>query len=811
MISLRTSVRLRPTRIGFLVSPSDQDSVRRIMRLCTCLWGGVYNPIIPVTQRLPSAWRNSRNITGLALSKNVLDFFEPDVFVEAKPGLAERLGIEYRQVGDGKSAVMGLEDFVRPAEGAWTDFGFGLNIIDLYRDLYRDEFRFAPRYDRRVGLPTAAKGEAAFVEAVFGAFPESPGLSYFKEAFIEFSDPVEITINSDTFPEIINDPYLFPLNFTRHGLDVSGDSNAEPSSFFVFDSNSTTDLIDLWNLRQFHRGVVPVNVSWCDKLAEFLRSFIHDRYVRVRPESRRYYTATKLEFARSIGEAKKKHLHELFRDLPDGSWSPVRHSEPNFYAERYERAFQPRRLHVTADERDVETIYSEKETPTIRFTALSPDFAESHSGIAARWVNVVSFNNVSGLDVATTVPRRSLDLRRWRIGGGMFVSREGFVLPARFKGWEETIHLTNGSDAIAPWLEAKGIRASKSDPGRIADELLASIGGLWGTYILEDAETLRLLDKMAKTKRLEDSGAVSEYPSRTATVREWSELIRRRQANQKYKRLELQDYIEAGALRLGLSLKCEICTFANWYSVSDLTDRPKCDRCLKKYSFPQATLNFGNTPWRYRITGPFAVPDYAAGAYSAILALATFTRKLSYSSVSTTFSTNLDLKTDTDNLEIDFALWYSRDEIGGQIEEPSFIVGEAKSFAKEAIRVGDVQKLKRLAILIPGTFLVFAVLKKQLSTQEVEMLRKLAVWGRKRLKDGRRRAPVIILTGTELFAETDIYTAWDEANGLAATIAEESLNHRGDDLRVLADLTQQIYLGLDPSYSVSARPISIGA
>jgi hypothetical protein len=48
MSDLSAEIQLRPTRIGFLVHPADLASVRRIMRACTCLWGGVYNPIIPV-------------------------------------------------------------------------------------------------------------------------------------------------------------------------------------------------------------------------------------------------------------------------------------------------------------------------------------------------------------------------------------------------------------------------------------------------------------------------------------------------------------------------------------------------------------------------------------------------------------------------------------------------------------------------------------------------------------------------------------------------------------------------------------------
>ena len=54
---ISASVTLRPTRIGFLVRPADLGSVRTIMRVCACLWGGNFNPIIPVFKKPPKDWK----------------------------------------------------------------------------------------------------------------------------------------------------------------------------------------------------------------------------------------------------------------------------------------------------------------------------------------------------------------------------------------------------------------------------------------------------------------------------------------------------------------------------------------------------------------------------------------------------------------------------------------------------------------------------------------------------------------------------------------------------------------------------------
>src|SRR5262249_21762615 len=86
------SVRLRPVRIGFLVSPSELAPVRRVMRLCCYVWGGRYNPIIPFLENAPPRWiEHHERANGPSITRGYIDFFEPDVLVEASPGMAEKI------------------------------------------------------------------------------------------------------------------------------------------------------------------------------------------------------------------------------------------------------------------------------------------------------------------------------------------------------------------------------------------------------------------------------------------------------------------------------------------------------------------------------------------------------------------------------------------------------------------------------------------------------------------------------------------------------------------------------------------------
>jgi hypothetical protein len=140
------------------------------------------------------------------------------------------------------------------------------------------------------------------------------------------------------------------------------------------------------------------------------------------------------------------------------------------------------------------------------------------------------------------------------------------------------------------------------------------------------------------------------------------------------------------------------------------------------------------------------------------------------------------------------------------------VFGEAKSFGggnreekdaiKDVFRDDDIENLKKLAIRFPGSILVCATMKQagKLSMDEVTRMAALAEWGREYISESHQtRAPVIVLTGIELFAPYSLHEAWEKVGGRHAEFLRPGWV-RTENLRVLADLTQQLYLNM-PSYS----------
>ena len=156
-------------------------------------------------------------------------------------------------------------------------------------------------------------------------------------------------------------------------------------------------------------------------------------------------------------------------------------------------------------------------------------------------------------------------------------------------------------------------------------------------------------------------------------------------------------------------------------------------------------------------------------------------------------------------VESDFILWHQHKEFSGLDYPTDTVFGEAKSFGRPGETVfeqDDIDRMKLLAEAFPGSILVFATMKVELSGEEIDRIKELVAWGREYNPEAEKtRAPVIILTGTELFTEYSLKDSW-EKKGVAHKEMIERARERIDNLRVLADLTQQLYLGMPP-YSLT--------
>ncbi len=793
MSHISASVRLRPVRFAFLVKPSDEKRVLEILRINTCLWGGKFNPIIPFFRQVPTWWdRHGHHFdTAKQIINGYLDYYEPDFLVEAEKGLADGLGFN-------SNRILQLSNVLQHAGNrSWK--GSGLSTFDLYKEMYLKEFQFERRHKHNITNVTAeAPIFETFCACVFGDFPKQRNLEYLGRAFRDAFAPLEITLNGGVLAKLYGTGLTSALDIGQTKVEVDYHNHSD-ATIFVLNALEPRDLIDFWNLRTLQREIIAVPVQWIDELSDFCRRAIKRAYQPMPGNSHGVMRRANVMFSRSIPD---EDIDNLYQKISVPNAQPGVNCRQDWYPHIWrptpEFVVRSTRPTLTATEKTFDVQYTE-DTPDIRFDSLHPEFAEKYGG-ENRWANVVrlkdwSFEN----QVATVLPTEFKDPKfsPFRLGGEIFLpTTEGFVLFPKYRDIQHYWKLTDGMSTIAAWFKTSRIEVKLSDSGRATQQIIQTLGGFGGVRSIANAGVVKLLNEISRkptTKSMQQKEFINKVNA-AMKGNVWLEGA-------------AEQLVKRNAVELGLELKCSKCSSWSWYSLKQLDYKVSCSLCLREFCFPIINPSGSESSrWAYRLIGPFALPDYARGGYAAALAIRFFSEVVGHNDSKVTWSSGQELTFPSGKppVEADFILWYQRTEIL-ELDHPTEIVfGEAKSFGHEVFQEDDVIRMKYLAEEFPGAVLVFATMKEsdELSKDEVSRLRKLAEWGREYIRESRRtRAPVIILTGTELFTGYSLDSVWKEKGGKHEQLSSLGLGHlQLDQLKTLADLTQQLYLGM-PSYS----------
>lgn len=788
MGSINLNIRLRPIRFAFLVRPDDKKRILEIFRINTCLWGGIFNPLVPFFKRLPSWWERKgyRFENAKQIINGYLDFFEPDFLVEAEKGLAKGLGFHPDRV------IQLPEILQRDGERDRDSFGFGL--FDLYKDLYGKEFQFQRRHKHNIIHVKAKEGAFAnFVACNFGEFPNQKPLKYFERGFKDAFNPSLVNLDSIALSKIYKSGYSSPLKIGMTEIKVDFHEHKDPT-LFILDAHESKDLLDFWNLRAIHRNVVAIPIQWIAELSPFCKKFILDNFRPLPGNPNGVMTQPTAMFSRSIPEQDIKELHRRFLNVDKKGANTLQTWYPPIWREPPEVMVRTRRPTLEAEKRQLD-IPIDEDKPTITFDPLFPKFAAEY-GNRYRWANVVRLQDWSQDNrIATVFPcdYKNPSYPKLRLGGEhLLPTTEGLVFFPEYRGISERWELVDGTTALNSWFKSNKITAVLSDAGRATQQIIQTLGGFWGVRSLAHKNIIEMLNEMSR-----------KPVTKSAHYKEFRNKINDAVKNDVWKRKNFETLVERKAVELGLELKCNKCGSWSWYSIKQLDYLLTCELCLKQFNFPITNPGeSAHSRWAYRVIGPFALPDYSRGGYAASLAIRFFADVIGGMHESAvTWSSGQELTlASTMSSEVDFILWNQRKQMFGNDYPTEIVFGEAKSFGRDAFKQADVERMRLLAESFPGSILVFATLKEasELSSGETNLIRKLADWGREYDRDRKQsRAPVIMLTGTELFTSHYLHEKWEEKGGDHKKIIEPAwINARLNNLRMLADLTQQLYLGM---------------
>ena len=774
------SVRVRPLRIAFLVDPSDKAGLLSAIEANTFLWGAIGNPIIPIYKRTPSKFTSDlgSKLTPEKILSGYLEAFDPDLVIPIGNCENQKFDVGHRE-------ILKVDDLLRDFGKTHTS-NFGVGFLEIFANLIHQEFKFKRTDNLKVLIPTIPNKYQTFLASVFGQLPAEVE-NIVKDVYgknIEIESP-DLTLKS--FLGLLDPTYLFPRRITSWSLERHPRNDP---ILFICDANSPQDIIDYVNLRAAGYSVIPIpkQISKNPEVRKFVCEFVESNYQPYQNHPKIFIRPI-FQKSRSIS---KEFVDNLYASLnitvnPDNGEPKliIRHWYPRLWDAWARTNVGEAVGRDYAYEVDL-SISENEERLDLRSHDPKFKLFKGYSG-NPRFANDFSFRFYSSVEpMAEIFPEGSRELssaigrtgyRSWRF------SKSGPVFLAKTEQDLIFLELPRAEPLMLEWLKDKGWKAELSTSGRMAKQLFKQLGGVWGISWLANKGVIELLRDLEK-----EAGMLS----RTLICR--LDKIVSSEGLFIDSRRFLEIMLKANAVNLGVKIQCPVCARHNWYDLNVLGYNLQCRFCLSDFDAPIQSSD--NLSWTYRAQGPFT-SKYAQGSFSVLFVLKFLLGRNSLDNGVTPLFSFTAKKGDID-LESDLTCLYKA--AGWEETETKIVHAECKSLNN--FQQQDFKRMKVLAESFPGSILIFATLKESLTKSEISGIRAIVNLQRKKQFKRLEFSPVLILTGTELLSSDGAPYCWKNKTGIYQKFAK--IRGSLSDLSSVANVTQQLYLGLPDWYEWAA-------
>ena len=685
--------------------------------------------------------------------------------------------------------VIGIDDIFRRDEHGRG--GYGLSLLQVCEALYEETFRFVQRHPPRVIVPQPAeRAHDLLIAATFGAFPVKEPLSAFHRYFEDALEAKSEKITRKGFYGLFEPNVLFPLRVGAHMLSREPHRRWSPDPMlFYMDESSPIDIIEFWNFRALGWRLKPLPQSWAHELKDECEKFLCESYRPYPPPSNAAQHGGFLCSKSCSVDDLQNFVGTLKHETPDPGVT-IDHRFPRLWEEWGRNADHAVRQEVSCR---TETVAASDYGEHVSVTTILPEFARESADLP----DYACINVVESLPGAAEVmPLRIPEFQNALLefdADTVWPGREGIIavrgLYNRTRLWKKPSPIA----VFGAWLARNGFTAELSSSGRIADQVVQTLGGLRLMQMLANKDLLQLLNKMAHGDVEIEVDA--NDPKCKRTVRAYAvprphmlEILSRSVGSREIGGNLLASLVHFKILVVGLRLQCPECRQTTWYRLSDLDVSLRCDRCLQTFDFPAADPP--RDVWAYRANGPFAIENFAQGAYCVGLALHFIQEQLADRS---SWVPSISMKDQAGTeLEADFAM-FLKPRIFSEIAEPFVVFGECKTFDQFKLR--DIARMEQLGKRFPGAVLCFATLNTELTPQERKGITRLARKGRRSLRTGQQVNPVLVLTGAELLGH-------EGPRRVAERLPERFRQYipnmfaRGD-IQEICDFSLQVHLGME--------------
>ena len=767
-------VKSRPLRLAVLIPPK-MEALHEAIQINSSLWGGLYNPIILLHKRAPSAWRLHKN-EKISMGDRTLGYlraFDPDFIV-----------------GDSSVLPQYVKDFGRPViepDEIWADFvkdqrdslpNYGVGIFELLNDIYRELFEIRRRFPFKVVLPNLPGEHGAFWGAALGKL--HPLIQQAIEtAYAETLDIEKPDASAAAYATIVKPDSLFPRRITSHKLQNERRGYRHDAAYGIYiDATRVDDVVEYWNLRALGRSVIPIPKQFVSnpEFLDYVRKFIKSHYRVSRQNPAISYGTTIIRSSSSdMSEleafAKALDLSTLIPANPAARALSLQHWYPRVWDEwaMGKDGAIPDDIFCEVDEKSLQDTQGD-----FSFDLLQPDFVVDRVSNGARYANEIYPKFYGHMDpiLADVLPYDHGQQVLHAVGGPFLgdefrIGRTGIV---SLVTWRTRTHwkLPVAEDVFFAWLKDKSFEVDLSTCGRLAKQIHSQLRG-W-TSILTNEPLIALLEQMNKGGD-EGKGAQLGHVKNALKAIDSSGRMYR-------------SLVEHGVFQLGYKTQCTHCQRSSWYALESLASQLLCPLCHKKLDAIAAVDRENKGDWHLKTAGPFSVGNYGDGSYCVLLGLNFFERDHSLQTTPVMSFTAKNAAT-AKELEADFGLMW-RDTAFGETQE-GVLFAECKSYNK--FEKKDFVRMAAIAKEFPGAILAFCTLRKKLEIAEIKQLKRLTKAGMKYWKAERPINPVLILTGHELFDHFGAPHCWKN-------VAVPDWVKRVHSILDFCNATQSIHLGL---------------
>lgn len=676
-------IQYRPLRIGFCVRNGNIQDLLFAAKLNTLLWGGIFNPIIPIGARE-------------GLDHNLVKLFKVDVLIPVVNGDEIKKFIEHYKWA--KFPLM--HDSSSILAGDINDTGKKvvkvLDISHLLKILWDENFKFSKPGDSNcvtVSWTPKDVDKDIFI-LMFGAYPKEKFVFKYEKNFKKALRAHEIKLEEKKqiptqLASSITHFYLTGQKIQSYG------GRFVDSGVYVGDRTNFDDLLNFWNLRAAGNHITFLPKGSVRRFLSYTKA--HAGRIK-KPEESRHSSLTVWfrgqqkgdyeEIKKIIKPLEKKDRIFRLNNVSINSWNG--------------RNIIP--VHIFFNETTTLANFNVKyEKPNISFRLSDKPFPKSDGREFSHQLFVVSLRPYFGVEFSEyTVNLPTLpDLNEWYAREMVFDPYSLRVVKNYLGRAIDLIAETDTDtlqfspirkfDIIKKIFERAGISIDKSGAGLVAERLIALMGGVTGSArifkvtgvrkFIEETDPLRQQIKYDILEKIRDKTAEVE------TFKNFENEFGLKGKTPLIPEYIFDEFIEHNLLQAGVEVRCPKCSLKDWIQLKEVDEYYVCKFCFEKSKFVEVVEPIvikgekaDGVRWSYRLSGLLGRNDKQQGAIPVILTLLHLSNRIHFESDSF-YSTALDLnfnkngkvvKAETDLVVLDLAERISKEAI-------EILIGECKT------------------------------------------------------------------------------------------------------------------------------------